>query len=161
MTKGGNFTIHIFPPLVMQLSTLKLWIMDRNFSTGRSLSFDECIVLVGLGDYFSGPEVLNLVPVRFSLVSPAAWAPAPWWLWITAQAESTSLACSSSDDQGTVVTGAWEVLAFLGSPGICLSLPSASTSLHGWCKFIFVIGGVDLYYSVDFFFTVWTLMGFP
>ena len=66
MTEGGNFTIHIFPPLVMQLSTLKLSIMDRNFSTGRSLSFDECIVLVGLGDYFSGPEVLNLMPVRFS-----------------------------------------------------------------------------------------------
>lgn len=23
MTEGGNFTIHIFPPLVMQLSTFK------------------------------------------------------------------------------------------------------------------------------------------
>ena len=26
------------------------------------------------------------------------------------------------------------------------------TSFHGWCELIFVIGAVDLYYSVDFFF---------
>lgn len=50
----------------------------------------------------------------------------------------------------------------LPKSGTWLSLPSASSSFHGWCKFIFVIGGVDLYYSVDFFFlTVWTPMGFP
>ena len=120
--------------------------MDHNFSTGRSLSFDECIILVGLGDYFSGPEVLSLMLVRISSVIPVAWAPAPWWL--------------RHSMLGKHLAG----LFLIWPPGDCghrrlrgksrnLTVPpSAPTSFRGWRGLIFVIGAVDLYYSVDFFF---------